>query len=61
MGNQLFVAAAQSVGSLGLSSGALYMLWIGIVIYLLFMLGIGMWSSSKVKGMNDSPKSTDRM
>ena len=53
MGNQLFVAAAQSVGSLGLSHGALYTLWIGIAIYLLLMLGIGMWSSSKVKGMND--------
>lgn len=53
MGNQLFVAAAKSAGSLGLSSGSLYTLWIGIAVYLFCMLGIGMWSSSKVKGMND--------
>ena len=29
------------------------MLWIGIVIYVAVLIGIGMWSSRKVKGMND--------
>ncbi|MDD3885393.1 MAG: sodium:solute symporter family protein [Victivallaceae bacterium] len=56
MENQLDGAAAASnhvVGSLGLTSGTLYMLYIGIGVYILIMLLIGVWSSRRVKGMND--------
>lgn len=56
MENQIGSAAGGAVnaaGSLGLSEGTLYTLWIGIILYLAILIGIGMWSSRKVKGMND--------
>ncbi len=46
-------ALQQAAVGLGLSAEAKYTLWIGIAIYLAVLIGIGMWSSRKVKGMND--------
>lgn len=55
MENQLkdVAVAIDTAKDLGLSAGDKYMLWIGIAIYLSILIGIGMWSSRKVKGMND--------
>ena len=43
----------QSANGIGLSPGAFYTLWIGIIVYMVVLIGIGMWSSRRVKGMND--------
>ena len=51
MENQIGSAAGgafNAAGSLGLSEGTLYTLWIGIILYLAILIGIGMWSSRKV-------------
>lgn len=56
MENQLSEAAVQAqqaAGSFGLSAGDKLTLWIGIGIYMIVLIGIGMWSSRWVKGMND--------
>ncbi len=50
---ELAVIATPAGGSLGLSQGDQVTLWIGIVLYVGVLIGIGMWSSRKVKGMND--------
>ena len=44
---------AGAVAGLGLSEKTQIMLWIGIIVYVAVLIGIGMWSSRKVKGMND--------
>ena len=41
-----------AVGSM-LSHGAMVTLWVGIAVYISVLIGIGFWSSRKVKGMND--------
>ena len=51
--SEVSASVQHAVGSLGLDAGDRYMLWIGIVIYVAVLIGIGMWSSRKVKGMND--------
>ena len=51
--NEAAVQVQQTAGSFGLSAGDKLTLWIGIGIYMLVLIGIGMWSSRRVKGMND--------
>ena len=47
------VAPAVGALKLGISQQTLVMLWIGIVVYLAFMLFIGFWSSRRITGMSD--------
>lgn len=51
----LVEAAAESSGAGGsmLSQGAKVTLWIGIIVYISVLVGIGFWCSRRVKGMND--------
>ena len=48
------IAAEKTVpGGTMLSQSGMITLWIGIVAYVGVLIGIGFWSSRKVKGMND--------
>ncbi|MCQ2353198.1 MAG: sodium:solute symporter family protein [Victivallaceae bacterium] len=49
--NNFFLLAA--AGSMELDSKAKMMLWIGIAVYMVVLLGIGFWSSKKINGMKD--------
>ena len=46
-------ATVQTTVGLGLSAGATYFLYIGIVIYILGILYIGYYAGKKVKGLGD--------
>ena len=43
--SEVSASVQHAVGSLGLDASDRYMLWIGIVIYVAVLIGIGMWSS----------------
>lgn len=51
--NMEAAAAVQSPVGLGLSSGATYFLYIGIIVYILGILFIGYYAGRKVKGIGD--------
>ncbi len=52
---ETMAAAAADGSSAGaiLTPNAKLTLWVGISLYIIVMIGIGFWSSRKVKGMND--------
>lgn len=51
--NMATAATVQTTVGLGLSAGATYFLYIGIVIYILGILYIGYYAGKKVKGLGD--------
>ena len=52
-GNMAAAATVQSSVGLGLSTGATYFLYIGIIVYILGILFIGYYAGRKVKGLGD--------
>ena len=50
--NSIFLFGS-TAASLGLSDSAKIMLWVGMAIYMVVLMGIGLWSGSKINDMKD--------